>query len=144
MRTKVCARCDKRKKVEQFGRRNKSKDKRHPYCKACRREYDREHHKNNKAQYAARNRKARQRLAAFVRSLKEGVPCVDCANTYPSCVMEFDHVRGSKVCDVSAMSNRGMPKKAILIEIAKCDLVCANCHRIRTCLRTHDHSPVRP
>ena len=26
----------------------------------------------------------------------------------------------------------GQSKEAILEEIAKCDLICANCHRIRT------------
>lgn len=57
--------------------------------------------------------------------------------SYPPCVMEFDHLEsGSKCFDVSKKAIWGS-KKRILSEIAKCDLVCANCHRIRTCHRSH-------
>jgi hypothetical protein len=46
-------------------------------------------------------------------------------------VMDFDHVRGKKTKNLSAMvSHFGM--EAIKAEIAKCDVVCANCHRERT------------
>lgn len=46
--------------------------------------------------------------------------------------MDFDHVRGEKVADLSTMVNQCTTVAAIDAEIAKCDLVCANCHRIRT------------
>lgn len=57
-------------------------------------------------------------------------PCTDCGRTYPACVMDFDHVRGEKrfaLGDAPAKTRNN-----ILEEIKKCDLVCANCHRIRT------------
>lgn len=47
--------------------------------------------------------------------------------------MDYDHVRGEKIKDISDMW--AGDKDLILAEIAKCDLVCANCHRIRTHLR---------
>lgn len=43
-----------------------------------------------------------------------------------------DHVRGDKVGNVSWLMNRSQGRDKVLAEIAKCDLVCANCHRIRT------------
>ena len=59
-------------------------------------------------------------------------PCMDCGNTFPSCVMDFDHRNPEdKKYNVSQMVCRYSWTK-ILEEIAKCDLVCANCHRIRT------------
>jgi len=58
---------------------------------------------------------------------------MDCAEIYPSCVMDFDHVRGVKRFSVGQMTN--CPASTIETEIAKCDVVCANCHRIRTYTR---------
>ena len=58
-------------------------------------------------------------------------PCTDCHLTFPSYVMDFDHVRGEKLFGIAhGMHNHTLDR--VLVEIAKCDLVCANCHRIRT------------
>lgn len=66
---------------------------------------------------------------AFLAWLKDG-PCTDCSRSYPTECMDFDHARDKKACDVSSMKNRTW--RAIFDEVEKCDLVCANCHRIRT------------
>lgn len=65
----------------------------------------------------------------LMRAAKD-CPCADCGKSYPPYVMEFDHVRGEKKFILSAVGTRS--KQAILDEIAKCDPVCANCHRERT------------
>ena len=72
----------------------------------------------------------------FLASVKAG-PCADCGHTYPPVVMDFDHVpeRGVKLRAIARMWSRS--KEAIVAEIAKCDLVCANCHRLRTWARRH-------
>lgn len=57
-------------------------------------------------------------------------PCADCKQTFPYYVMDFDHVRGKKLASVSKTYANG--PRFIKREIAKCDVVCANCHRIRT------------
>ena len=65
-----------------------------------------------------------------VRHAKEK-PCIDCGIEYPYYVMQFDHVRGEKVGDLGKLAQkRSIPK--LLEEIAKCDVVCANCHAVRT------------
>jgi hypothetical protein len=59
-------------------------------------------------------------------------PCVDCGESDPL-VLEFDHV-GEKSFEIGA----GLPDRnwdSILREIAKCEVVCANCHRRRTAQR---------
>lgn len=73
-----------------------------------------------------------------VNELKSS-PCVDCGGTFPTVCMDFDHVpeRGPKGWNVGSMVSHGYSRELILSEIAKCDLVCANCHRIRTNRRTH-------
>jgi hypothetical protein len=72
-----------------------------------------------------------QRHRAYLISLREK-PCVDCNQTYPWYVMEFDHVpeRGPKLFDIAAKSRPG--KKTLEDELAKCDVICANCHKVRT------------
>lgn len=58
-------------------------------------------------------------------------PCADCGEKHPPCVMDFDHVRGKKVFGIGGgMAGRSLD--TIRREIAKCDVVCANCHRLRT------------
>lgn len=80
-------------------------------------------------------KRARQlRVRAEVVRLKESSPCVDCGNSYPAEVMDFDHVRGAKRYKVSRMIVSAS-MAAVLTEIEKCDLVCANCHRLRTAAR---------
>jgi hypothetical protein len=58
--------------------------------------------------------------------------CVDCDEIDPL-VLEFDHLGGKKFTIGEGLRNRSW--RAILDEIAKCDVVCANCHRRRTALR---------
>lgn len=55
---------------------------------------------------------------------------MDCGNSFPSECMDFDHVRGTKLVQVSDLTWSN--ETTLMTEIAKCDLVCANCHRIRT------------
>ncbi len=57
-------------------------------------------------------------------------PCADCGLTYPPAVMEFDHTGDNKARNVMSMA--GYTKERILAEIAKCEVVCGNCHNLRT------------
>jgi lysyl-tRNA synthetase class I len=73
-------------------------------------------------------------LAQYLRDLKTKTPCVDCGINYPYYVMDFDHVRGQKHANVMELI-KSLSKKKIDEEIAKCEIVCSNCHRIRTHMR---------
>lgn len=60
-------------------------------------------------------------------------PCVDCGNTFPICCMDFDHKEGEiKKYNIGTMFAHHYGRELILEELEKCELVCANCHRIRT------------
>lgn len=80
-----------------------------------------------------REKDRRKRLEAveLIRELKDG-PCLDCGRRYSPVCMDFDHVRGKKLMNVSVMPTRLRVLVRIREEVAKCDLVCANCHRVRT------------
>lgn len=68
-------------------------------------------------------------------SLKEGHPCADCGETFPPWVMHWDHLPGYlKINEISSMV--GSHRRALILdELAKCELVCANCHVMRTVVR---------
>jgi hypothetical protein len=83
--------------------------------------------------YRLRTREFAARGRAFINSVKSGVPCIDCGIVFPPECMDFDHVRGVKLFDVGDSVHRSISN--ITEEIEKCELVCANCHRIRTKVR---------
>lgn len=68
----------------------------------------------------------------YVDQVKLNAGCVDCGirSPHPE-IYDFDHVRGEKAHSVSSLITKGTMAD-LEAEIAKCDVVCANCHRIRT------------
>ena len=131
-----CGRCGEEKPVDDFNWRRKERGQRDNLCRPCRKAYHREHYLANKKTYVdqARTRKqtlARERTGFLLEYFVEH-PCVDCGETDPV-VLEFDHLR-DKAFDIG----QALPYRAwatILEEIAKCEVVCANCHRRRTARR---------
>jgi hypothetical protein len=68
-------------------------------------------------------------MAAWLDSLKEGRECTDCGRSYPSYLMEWDHLPGAKKTFVIADVRRSrFSRERVLRELESCDLVCANCH----------------
>ena len=97
--------------------------------RACHKRY----YLRNKDLYKVKNIKRRKDLINFVISFKQK-PCMDCGVQYPHYVMDFDHRdKKTKLTSINRMINfHSYSKEKILKEMKKCDLVCANCHRIRT------------
>lgn len=99
--------------------------------------YLKQHYQRNKDYYYQRNKRNRLLKVQWIDAIKESTACFDCGNKFPACVMDFDH-KEQKEFDISAaVRARGLSIGRILREIEKCDLVCANCHRIRTNKRLH-------
>lgn len=100
--------------------------------KEYQREASRKHYLANKESIMAKSKLARKRLSQYVAELKASTPCKDCNQTYPSYVMDFDHLpEHEKVAEIPLLIKAGSSKK-LMEEIKKCDIVCSNCHRIRT------------
>lgn len=96
----------------------------------------------NAAKRRAKIRARGRALLAWIRALKSG-PCVDCGTSFPPEAMDFDHRdRALKVYNISRAVHTGWSRARVLTEIAKCDLRCANCHRIKT-RRDNEMAPVR-
>lgn len=106
---------------------------RQSYCRECQRQYDAAWYRANKTRRKEKVRADRAAYVAWLDSLKEGKECADCGRTYPPYVMEWDHMPGTEKKLVLADVRRSThARQRILDEIAKCELVCANCHRERT------------
>ncbi len=91
----------------------------------------REHYYDNKEAYKQRAKAAKAATAQWVTEYKESRSCMDCGEFYPAYVMDFDHRDATiKVSNVAKLLGYGL--KRVKEEIEKCDLVCANCHRVRT------------
>lgn len=100
----------------------------------CKRRYrlNRDRYKQNADAYREKfYPQHKDKLRQIVVAAKEK-PCVDCGRTYPTYVMDLDHVRGKKRLAVSRLVSRMVSEAALREEIAKCDVVCSNCHRERT------------
>jgi hypothetical protein len=78
-----------------------------------------------------RNSKKREEVRQLLGKIKEAQGCFDCKNKYPYYVLQFDHVYGTKVDQLSNMI-KYYPIKDIFEEISKCEVVCANCHAQRS------------
>jgi hypothetical protein len=72
----------------------------------------------------------KQQFKQRLKEIKEASGCVDCGESN-HIVLDFDHIRNKKY-NISRMIHDGFSWAAIKKEIAKCEIVCANCHRIRT------------
>lgn len=72
-------------------------------------------------------RNYRQKVRDWVTEYKEDRPCTDCGGFFKGCQMQFDHLHSKKL-NVSLAAS----VKQAQDEIAKCELVCANCHSLRT------------
>jgi len=79
--------------------------------------------------------RSRQRKRKAIAEIKLERGCTDCGYNIHPAALDFDHVHGEKSVGIGGMGGGGRSWKATLAEIEKCDVVCANCHRVRTVRR---------
>lgn len=136
---KYCAKCEIIKSIDQFSKNSKRKDKHAAYCKPCQYACQAVWYKHNKERHLKnvnkRSKAYRQEVLQWYKDLKKA-PCTDCRKSYHSSLMEYDHV-DTKRDKISEMVNGKCSKEVILSEIARCELVCAMCHKVRTWNRKH-------
>lgn len=135
MNTKICGKCKTEKLVSRFYKSSGRPDGLHGWCKDC-------HNLDRK-----RNSKPKTLNKIFLRNCQfidgyKNQPCADCNQRFDLVAIDFDHVRGEKNYNVGTLRNRSFSLEAIWREIEKCDVVCSNCHRIRTSKR-NPHTPRR-
>lgn len=111
------------------------------HCKDCSRKYIRQHYKNNTQYYLkkakSRNIKIQKQSQKLIGKYLSEHPCVDCGEIN-ILVLEFDHIdKKMKDMEVSRIIRHYASIDKLKIEISKCEVRCANCHRIKTSLENN-------
>lgn len=129
---KTCGMCGVEKDEKEFDRKRSGHSSK---CSACRVIYYKSYYERNSDYVKERSallRQKKQQINKEIADLAKSVPCTDCKIQYPAIAMDFDHISIDKVDNVSNMVAECAPSSQLRAEIAKCEVVCANCHRIRT------------
>lgn len=127
MDTKVCTTCNEVKAIDEFVWRNKAEGKRHSACTPCRKECKKKSYEKHKGKAIARVMRNNEKHREWYRQIKDDLSCQECGESDNAC-LEFHHLDGDdKDFNVSAAPHYG--KQRILDEMAKCAVLCANCHR---------------
>ena len=128
---KICSKCNQSKPHEAFSKSKARADGLQGICKDCMKALRKAHYVANKEELVAKVVARRQAMTDKLWAYKQGKKCADCPQTDPR-TFEFDHISDDKEHNISAMVKDGFSWAKIEAEIAKCEIVCASCHRIRT------------
>jgi hypothetical protein len=128
---KTCSLCKESLPLSAFAKKGDGKQAR---CRKCHSIYTKDNYLKNKAYYrdkadTSRTRQRDKKRDVMLDRFKAG--CRDCENDDIR-VLEFDHVHGIKEFGIADGIVNGVSHQRFLDEIAKCEVVCANCHKIRT------------
>jgi len=151
---KKCSQCKEESPRNNFPRHSSYKDGYYAYCKKCRNEKQKQWRKDNPEQWKISQEKSQKRykennpdkvkemskqsyknnkalkIVYLQKYLKEH-PCIDCGNKDLR-VLEFDHCYGKKTNNISRLTYSTYTLNALQEEILKCEVRCANCHKIKT------------
>lgn len=135
MDTRQCYTCKEIKPLYEFYLKNKLQMTRAYECKICK---NARGAARRRAITAAKPKKVHAKSfipqrRELVKAMKDK-PCVDCGGTFPPVCMDFDHLAPkTKTFSIARWAHwTKWSEDDLKAEVAKCELVCANCHRIRT------------
>ena len=95
--------------------------------------YSNNHYQNNRKYYIDKAHDYDSIIHAMLSQIKEENPCHDCGIYYDAVCIDFDHVPGEKkLMNLSQFNQGSYSFDKVVEEIQKCDIVCSNCHRLRT------------
>lgn len=131
-----CSRCGEAKPIASFSPKGPGSPHHVAACKSCmsklcRKGYYKNLVVNREKARGYLQRGIRAEKARYINEIKANTPCSDCKKCFPPICMDFDHLPGSEKAFSISLSS-GFSLEQVKAEIAKCEIVCANCHRIRT------------
>ena len=102
----------------------KDKEKRREYHK----EYMRNWYQKNKAKHIAYVRNRDRKIKDWLKEYKKSLQCEECGENHPAC-LDFHHINPKEKTFALGRINKFLSIKLLQNEIAKCRVLCANCHR---------------
>lgn len=128
---KACRGCQQEKSNEDYYWLGPKKNCFSTRCKQCDAKYKKASYQKHREKRIAQSANRKKLFLLEFRKFKEK-PCIDCSIQYHPAAMHWHHKPGlPKVNNVGTLVNQGK-REAALAEIAKCELLCANCHAVRT------------
>ncbi len=128
---KICCYCHNPKPYSAYHKNKRRKDGVQTFCKDCGKVRSRDYYRNNKLVQGPivlnRKKKAKLFVKEKINILKRQRGCGTCDENEPACI-DFHHRDGQKSEQIAEMIVRGCFKR-LLLELAKCITLCANCHR---------------
>ncbi len=102
----------------------------YPSHKEQKTDYNKQYYKDNAEYFREAKRRRIEEIDEFVRQQKVGLCCKRCGNDDVR-VLDFHHRdKNDKEAGIAYIRTKGWCNKRILQEIAKCEVLCSNCHRI--------------
>lgn len=129
MNNKICSKCKIEKDIDEFPFKNKEKNVRHSACKECWKEIRKKSYNKDKKITRDRNKRNKNKNVEWYREYKSNLKCNRCPENHIA-YLEFHHSDSEKKeFNVLTLIRSTYSIKKILIEIEKCEVLCANCHR---------------
>jgi hypothetical protein len=132
---KKCSTCKENKDLVEFNKNKAKKDGYNTICRSCSNIRSKKYYGENREKHLVviKKRKAGvvEKTRKYICDILKSQSCKDCG-TIDIRVLEFDHTGDNKIKDVMQMVHSGYKLETIKKEISKCEIVCCNCHRIRT------------
>ena len=93
--------------------------------------YWRAWYNRNRLAVALGRTRRKTEVRRFVQEYKAALACLDCGESHPA-TLDFHHIDpAEKERSLGDIGKYGWSRKKTLAEIAKCVILCANCHRKR-------------
>lgn len=116
------------KTLSEFSMKNSSKGRLQPHCKSCQKTLYKSDYVGKKEAYKLRKYENVKRLKKEVNDLKSKTGC-QCCSERELCCLDFHHIEPALKIDVISYFVNAGSRKKLFLEISKCIIVCANCHR---------------
>lgn len=122
---KRCSKCKKEKVLSQFNKKGRGYN---AWCRSCSNKNLRKHYRENKQYYIDKKNKLKRRTRERIWKIKQNGRCKKCGEDHPACLV-FHHTDPStKKFQIASNMARTISLNKLMVEIEKCEILCANCH----------------
>lgn len=129
---KTCIKCKDDLPTSEFGKNASKKDGLQNTCKKCRKDYQKDWYKENATLHKSRVYASRDVVRKWVYEYLLSHPCIKCGETRVAC-LDFDHRDPEqKSFNIGGLGASVNSLEKVKKEILKCDVLCSNCHRVKT------------